>query len=43
MTLASGAHLGFLRDRRARRPPRQRLRCVLSMFSSLEVKVLCPT
>jgi hypothetical protein len=23
--------------------PRQRLRCVLGMLSSLEVKVLCPT
>jgi hypothetical protein len=27
----------------AQRPPRQRLRCVLGMLSSLEVKVLCPT
>jgi hypothetical protein len=26
-------------DVRLRRPPRQRLRCVLSMFSSLRVKV----
>src|SRR3954465_16064060 len=26
-------------DARRRRPPRQRLRCVLSMFSSLRVKV----
>ena len=29
--------------RHAQRPPRQRLRCVLGMLSSLEVKVLCPT
>ena len=27
----------------AQRPPRGRLRCVLGMLSSLEVKVLCPT
>ncbi len=27
----------------AERPPRQRLRCVLDMLSSLEVKVLWPT
>ena len=27
----------------AKRPPRQRLSCVLGMLSSLEVKVLCPT
>jgi len=26
----------------AKRPPRQRLRCVLGMLNSLEVKVLCP-
>jgi hypothetical protein len=27
----------------AKRPPRQRLSCVLGMFSSLEVQVLWPT
>ena len=29
--------------RHAKRPPRERLRCVLGMLSSLEVKVLRPT
>jgi hypothetical protein len=36
-------HIRHVEGAPVRGPPRQRLRCVLGMFSSLEVKVLWPT